>query len=163
MTDLSAGTPAILTPDVQQAVWFLGALVRFRLGGTATGGRFAVLDHQGERGHGSPLHRHDADEETFFVLDGEVRVEVDGQTRAAGAGAVAFLPRRLPHGFVVTSRQARWLTLHVPAGFDDFVLDAGTRAPSVDAPPDEPPPDPATLAAIARSHGIEILGPPLTP
>ena len=163
MTDLNAGSPAILTPDVQQAVWFLGALVVFRLGGATTQGRFAVRDHHGERGHGSPLHRHDAEEETFFVLDGELRVEVDGQAQAAGAGAVAFLPRRLPHGFVVTSPQARWLTVHTPAGFDDFVRAAGTLATSTDTPPDEPPPDPATLAAVARAHGIEILGPPLAP
>lgn len=72
MTDLNdlpvPAAPAILTPDVQQAVWFLGALVRFRAAGAATAGQLAILEHQAERGHCSPLHRHDADEETFFVL-----------------------------------------------------------------------------------------------
>lgn len=54
------------------------------------------------------------------MLDGELRVDVGGQTSAAGAGAVAFLPRQLPHAFVVTSPQAGFLTLHTPAGFDKF-------------------------------------------
>ena len=89
----SPGTPAILTPDVQQAVWFLGALVQVRVDGDATARSLAVLEHQGERGYASPVHRHLADEETFFVLDGELRVEVGGQAHTAGAGAVAFLPR----------------------------------------------------------------------
>jgi quercetin dioxygenase-like cupin family protein len=100
-------------PAVQQAVWLLGAPVRVRAAGDATGD-LAVLERHGERGYNSPVHRHDADEETFRVLDGDLRVEVDGQAHPAGAGAVAFLPRRLPHAFVVTRPQARFLTLHTP-------------------------------------------------
>lgn len=165
MTDLNAlhgpRLPAILSPDEQQAVWFLGALARVRLGGAATAGQLSAVESQGERGYGSPLHRHHATEETFFVLDGELRVEVDGQSRAAGAGAVAFLPRRLPHAFVVTSPQARWLTVNLPAGFDDFVIAAGTPATSLDTPPaGEAPPDLTALTELAGSYGIEILGPP---
>jgi quercetin dioxygenase-like cupin family protein len=156
--------PAILAPDVQQAVWFLGALVRVRAGGDASAGSFALLEHQCERGFGSPVHRHLADEETFFVLDGELRVEVDDEAYAAGAGAVAVLPRQLPHAFVVTSPHAHYLTLHTPAGFDRFTLAVGTPATGeATMPPDEVPLDPDALAAIARSHGIEIVGPPPQP
>jgi mannose-6-phosphate isomerase-like protein (cupin superfamily) len=159
-----AAAHAFLTPEAQQAVWFLGGLIRVRANGDATVGRLAILDHQAERGYNSPLHRHNADEETFFVIDGELRVEVGGQAQAVGAGAVAFLPRQVPHAFVVTSRQARFLTLHTPAGFDRFTLAAGRPAETLDAPPvDELPPDPAALAAMAGSYGIEILGPPPTP
>lgn len=162
--DDAPGTPAILTPEVQQAVWFLGALVRVRASGDATAGSLDVLEHQGERGYSSPLHRHLAQEETFFVLDGELRVEVGGEAHAAGPGAVAFLPRQLPHAFVVTSPQARFLTLHTPGGFDRFTLAAGTPAAGTTTmPPEEVPPDPAALAAMASSYGIEIMGPPPTP
>jgi quercetin dioxygenase-like cupin family protein len=38
------------------------------------------------------VHRHDAADETFFVLDGELRVEVGGESYTAGAGAVASCP-----------------------------------------------------------------------
>lgn len=157
MTYLEGSKPAILRPEEQQAVWFIGMLVQIRLGGPATAGRLAILEHHGERGHGSPVHRHDSDDETFFVLDGELRVEVDGESQTAGAGAVAFLPRRLSHAFVITSPQARYLTFHTPAGFDDFVLSAGT------ADQTELPPDPASLATLARRYNIEILGPPIDP
>ena len=122
--DDAPGTPAILTPEVQQVVWFLGALVRVRASGDATAGSLDLLEHQGERGYSSPLHRHLAEEETFFVLDGEVRVEVGDEAHVAGPGAVAFLPRQLPHAFVVTSPQARFLTLYTPG-----VL-TGSRSPS---------------------------------
>jgi len=155
---------AILTPESQQAIFFLGALIRIRVGADATGGRLAVVEHQAERGLGSPVHRHHVDEETFLVLEGELRVGVDGQARSAGAGAVAFLARGLPHAFVVTSPQARYLTIHTPAGFDQFTIAAGTSVdPTCTAPAGELPPDPAALAAMAVSYGIEILGPPPSP
>jgi len=159
----------ILPPELQQAVWSLGALIRVRADGDATGGTLAVLEHQGERGYGSPVHRHGADEETFLVLEGELLVEVDGQSFTAGPGAAAVLPRLLPHAFVVTSPQARFLTIHTPAGFDRFALAAGTPvtagAPAQPParPPALPPPDPVALAVMARRYGIEILGPPLAP
>jgi quercetin dioxygenase-like cupin family protein len=135
--DSHAGLPAaILTPQEQRAVWFLGSLVRVRASGNSTGHRLAVLEHRGARGYSSPLHRHDADEETFFVLAGELRVEVEGSARSAGAGAVAFLPRKLTHAFVVTSPEAHFLTLHTPAGFDAFTVAVGSPAAF---PFDQPP------------------------
>lgn len=157
-------SPAILPPELQQAVWFLGALVRIRTSGDDTGGQLAILEHTCERGFSSPLHRHVTEDETFFVLEGELRVEVDGQASATGAGAVAFLPRKLPHAFVVTSPEARYLTLHTPAGFDRFTSAVGTPATDGARRPDDLPPDPspAELARIAAGHGIEILGPPLS-
>ena len=108
-------TPTILSEQEQQAVWFLGALVRVRTHGSTTAGTLAVLEHNGGRGYSSPLHRHRYDEETFLVLDGELRVDVDGVTKSAGAGAAAILPRGLTHSFVVTSPEARFLTIHTPA------------------------------------------------
>jgi quercetin dioxygenase-like cupin family protein len=158
-----ARVPAILTPAEQRAVWFLGALIHVRAGGDSTGGQLAILEHAGPRGYSSPLHLHNVDEETFFILDGDVRVEVGDRAFSAGPGAVAFLPRQLPHAFVVTSREARFLTLHMPSGFDEFTLAAGAPADYPFREPTMEPPDPVALAATAASYGIEILGPPPTP
>lgn len=162
MTDTSRAisAPVITDADTQAAVNFLGALVRIRAGSEETGGLFTLLEHHGERGYMSPLHRHVKDEETFLVLDGELRVEVGDDTYAVGPGGLALLPRGLDHGFVVTSPVARFLTLHTPAGFDRFVAEAGVPAGS--AGPD-PAPDPAELVRIAGRYGIEIVGPPLLP
>jgi hypothetical protein len=69
----------------------------------------------------------------------------------------------VPHAFVVTSPQVRYLTVNQPAGFDDFVLEVGTPATADGPPADELPRTPAELAEIARRHDIEILGPPPAP
>jgi quercetin dioxygenase-like cupin family protein len=155
---------AALSPSEQEAIWFLGAVVKVRAGGATTGGQLAVLEHLGQRGYGSPVHSHRQDEETFFVLEGELRVETGETTVTAGPGAVAFLPRCSPHGFVVASPQARFLTLHTPAGFEDFALAVGIALDDDGGgPAHDVSWDSAELTRRAAEYGIDILGPPLVP
>jgi quercetin dioxygenase-like cupin family protein len=87
-------------PDTQAAIWFLGALSQVRVSGAQTGGAFALADHLARRGNASPVHVHDRDDETFFVLDGELRVFAGEEEHTAGPGTVAVLPRRLRHAVV---------------------------------------------------------------
>src|SRR5262249_51810511 len=95
----------------------------------------------------SPVHVHDRDDETFFVLDGELRVFAGEEEHTAGAGTVAVLPRRLRHAYVVTSATARFLTLHTPAGFEQFAAEVGEPARPLTLPPPPPrPPHPPPLA-----------------
>ena len=84
-----------------------------------------MADHIAPRGNASPVHVHDRDDEIFFVLDGELRVFVGEEQHAAGPGTVAVLPRRLRRAYVVTSATARFLTLHTPAGFEQFAAEVG--------------------------------------
>ena len=116
-----------------------------------TGGAFAVLEHTGERGYVSPLHLHEAGEETFLVLEGTLRVEVGADVHGVGAGGLALLTRGLAHGFVVTSLQARFLTLHTPAGFDSFVADRPWS------------PEPGGRATGAARHARTARGPATGP
>src|SRR5438046_10572774 len=70
---IAPATGVISDPDAQTAIWFLGALSQVRVSGAQTGGAFALADHLAQRGNASPVHVHDRDDETFFVLDGELR------------------------------------------------------------------------------------------
>jgi quercetin dioxygenase-like cupin family protein len=151
-------------PDTQAAIWFLGALSQLRVSGEQTGGAFALADHLARRGNASPVHVHDRDDETFFVLDGELRVFVGEEEHTAGPGTVAVLPRRVSHAYVVTSSTARFLTLHTPAGFEQFATEVGEPARALTLPPPSAgPPDFAALAQAAARHQITILAPPPQP
>jgi quercetin dioxygenase-like cupin family protein len=151
-------------PDAQAAIWFLGALAQVRVSGEQTGGAFALADHLAQRGNASPVHVHDRDDETFFVLDGELRVFVGEEEHTAGPGTVAVLPRRLRHAYVVTSATARFLTLHTAAGFERFAAEVGEPARAFTLPPPPAgPPDFAALAQAAARHHIAILAPPPQP
>jgi hypothetical protein len=82
-------------------------------------------------------------------------IQVGEEQRVVGAGSAAILPRGLPHTFVILSLTARYLTLHTPAGFDEFVRAVSNLATGSGAP------DRVALARTAAEHGIEILGPGL--
>jgi quercetin dioxygenase-like cupin family protein len=162
ITPLTHGV--ISSPDTQAAIWFLGALSQVRLSGEQTGGAFSLRDNLARRGNASPVHVHDRDDETFFVLDGELRVLAGEDDDTAGPGTVAVLPRRLRHAYVVTSATARFLTLHAPAGFEQFAAEVGQPARALTLPPPPAgPPDLAALAQAAARHGITILAPPPQP
>jgi hypothetical protein len=84
----------------------------------------------------------------------------DGQTIVAREGSSVYGPRDVPHTFIVSSEEARFLLIAEPAGFDDFVRAIGEPAQRlVIPPPATEPPDVAALSAIAAEHGIEVLGP----
>lgn len=159
------GSHAIIhNPDVQRAVWFLGGLLHLRAGGAESGGRWGLVDHFVERGYCSPLHVHTRDDETFFVVEGTIRVVCGDAEYLVSAGGLAILPMGQPHAFVVTSPTARLLTLAEPAGFEDFVAELGTAPTGPGLPPaSAEPPDSAALAATAVRYGIEIVGPPPAP
>jgi quercetin dioxygenase-like cupin family protein len=154
----------ISSPDTQAAIWFLGALSQVRLSGEETGGAFSLTDNLTRRGNGSPVHVHDHEDETLLVLEGELQVFVGEEEHTAGPGTVAVLPRRLRHAYVVTSATARFLTLHAPAGFEQFAAEVGETARTLTMPPPPAgPPDVAALAQVAARHGITILAPPPRP
>ncbi|RRO16985.1 cupin domain-containing protein [Saccharopolyspora rhizosphaerae] len=148
-------TPAVTTGDTQEVLHFLGQRYRVRVSGQDTAGTFAVLDTEATRGHGSPMHLHRHDCEIFLVLEGALRIVVDGQEHEAGADSAAVLPAGHPHGFVVISESARYLTMHHGPAFERFVATAARRGVGLS--------DPSHLTEVADAHGIDIVGPPLAP
>jgi uncharacterized cupin superfamily protein len=56
------------------------------------------------------------EEETFYVLEGEMTFSVGGQTIKATPGTMVCLPRDVAHSFVIDSEQVRMLILLTPAG-----------------------------------------------
>jgi quercetin dioxygenase-like cupin family protein len=156
-----------------EPLWFLGTLVRPKLTGAETGGRFALWEGVLPRGAAPPLHTHPQDE-TFYVLEGKVVAWVVAPEEAAGRdwvethargcdpGAAIFVPGGVPHSFRVESDTARLLFLSTPAGIEDFVraLAEPARWPWLQPPPDGPRVPPERLEEAERDHGVVRFGPP---
>lgn len=156
--------PIALGPDEGEALWFLGCLVTAKATAATTAGRVAVLEHRAPRGSGSPLHVHHREDEWFYVTEGELTFWVGGETIVAPAGSFVYGPREVPHTFIVSSEEARFLLVTEPAGFADFVRAVGTPAPALEIPPPATePPDVEALTRIAATFGIDIVGPPGIP
>jgi quercetin dioxygenase-like cupin family protein len=140
-----------------QAVWFLDTLTLVKATGEQTGGAFGLVEQVLPSGSGSPYHVHHAEDEAFYVLEGEVSFVSGDQWTRATAGSYIFLPRDIPHGFR-TETPSRVLILTTPAGFEQFLIEAGKPARELALPPAEPP-DMGMLMAAAEKYRIDILGP----
>jgi quercetin dioxygenase-like cupin family protein len=140
-----------------QAVWFLDTLTLVKATGEQTGGAFGLVEQVLPSGSGSPYHVHHAEDEAFYVLEGEVSFVSGDQWTRATAGSYIFLPRDIPHGFR-TETPSRVLILTTPAGFEQFLIEAGKPARELALPPAEPP-DMGMLIAAAEKYRIDILGP----
>jgi quercetin dioxygenase-like cupin family protein len=145
-------------------LWFLGTLVRPKLGGEQTGGRFALWEGVLPRGAAPPLHSHPQDE-TFYVLEGKVAVWVGAAQQACEPGDAVFVPGGVPHTFRVDSDTARMLFLSTPAGIERFVhaLSEPAEWPWLQPPPDGPRVPAERMEAAEREHGVVRFGPPPAP
>jgi quercetin dioxygenase-like cupin family protein len=148
------------TSEHQTIQWLEGVQVRVLLDAATTGGKFAVVEEVSTQPHATPLHLHPVDDESLLVLEGSLRVWVGGDRYDVDQGGVAFLPRGVPHAFRVTSRGARLLVVHTPAGQEELFRQAGwdLRQPL----PQDWALAPERIAQAGVSIGNRILGPPPT-
>jgi mannose-6-phosphate isomerase-like protein (cupin superfamily) len=72
---------------------------------------------------GPSVHLHRVHVDAFFVLDGAVDFELDGESRAVERGGFVAVEPRVPHTFHNRSeRPARLLNLHAPGvRFDEYI------------------------------------------
>ncbi|WP_343218662.1 cupin domain-containing protein [Chelatococcus asaccharovorans] len=117
-------------------------------------GHFSLIEQVIPAGFESPWHMHRSEDESFYVLEGQMSVIFEDGRRLLQAGDFAFGPRNVPHGFRIEGDQsARILLMTTGSDFTDFI--AETSVPS-NAPPAAP--DMTLLMAAAERHNIAILG-----
>jgi quercetin dioxygenase-like cupin family protein len=156
--------PIVAGPADGEALWSFASLARVKASAETTAGAVAVIELLAPQGAGSPLHVHTREDEWFYVLEGELTFWVGGDVSVAPAGTFVFGPKGIPHTFVVSSAQARFLLVTEPAGFEGFMRAAGEPAQRLEIPPPATEaPDMAAMIALAAEYGLEILGPPGIP
>jgi mannose-6-phosphate isomerase-like protein (cupin superfamily)/catechol 2,3-dioxygenase-like lactoylglutathione lyase family enzyme len=148
------------TADTSRAWWFLGTLAVLRNphGAPRTP---AVIELTVPAGGSPPRYLHEALDDSFLLLDGELVVRCGAETVIARPGTYVVLPRGVEHTFRVTSRgPARLLLVHGDDSFLRFIEALGTptterRLP----PPGEYDVDGETIVRVSAEHGAPILGP----
>ena len=133
-----------------------------KIGAEQTDGHLFQLLCRDQRGGAPPLHIHHREDETFYVIAGEITFLVGGQRIEATAGDFVFAPKGVSHAFLVTSDHAEYLTSFSPAGAERFFAEVAPSVVPREPAPAPSEPDPEEFARIAASYGIEIVGPPPT-
>lgn len=146
--------PVSLGPGGSQAI--------AKLVSSDTGGAFSLAEYISPPGDGPPLHRHSREDETFWILEGEVTFCVGAgdamRVFVAGPGTTVFGPRGVAHTFRNrTQTPARFLLLvSPPENFERFYARMGARHADGRAPTPEEIMD--RIGRFAPEHGLEILG-----
>src|SRR5262245_12352285 len=143
-------------------LWWKDGRISVKVSGAETNGALAQVETDDPLGTAPPLHIHHNEEETFYVLDGELSVFVDGEELALRAGDFAIVPRGVPHAYLVRSEQARMLVTFSPAGFEQAFTELGLPAVDAEPPADPVFPAPGEAARVFAAYGCEIVGPPPT-
>ena len=141
-----------------ETLWFAGAHQTIKHPGDWSQGKFSLVEVSVPRGRATLLHR-DPSDETFYVLEGELLLFVDGAEHLAGPGDTISLRQGVPHAFIAASDVARFLVLNTPGTHDRYFRDGGEPAMHKDFS-NAPAADYDRIEASNRKHGIEILGPP---
>ncbi|HEY3990263.1 MAG TPA: cupin domain-containing protein [Acidobacteriaceae bacterium] len=142
------------------AYWFLNGLNVVLATSESTGGAYSMVRHTGAPGHATPYHLHHAEDEAFYVLDGEFTFFCDGEKRVVRPGGYLFLPRGIPHGIrCAASAPSTMLILAMPGtGFLRMMLEMAEPAEERVLPPVTAP-DIEKLTRLCAQYKIDILGP----
>ena len=147
----------VLREHEGEAIWFSESLVTLMATAESTGGGFGLMHVHAPMGAGSPVHTHLGEDESWYVLEGELRFWLGDEEHRATKGDFVFGPRGVPHRFSVTSSEARFLMLVNPGGFEGFVRTTGWPASSRALPHGElVPHPPERIVAAVGAHRLQI-------
>jgi quercetin dioxygenase-like cupin family protein len=150
-----------LAPAQGERFSIIGGGVRILIDGPASGGRCTVLEAPIPPGDGPPRHRHEREDELFYVLDGRFKFVVDGVEFVGERGAFACAPRGSIHAFKnIGPTLGTLLVTCTPAGIEIPFRAIRAPEPHEAAVGRGPPTMEQAIAELAK-HGITFHGPPL--
>ncbi len=149
----------VLGRNEGRAIWSAGGLFSFKAVSADTEGRYALMELTQPPGVGAPPHIHHAEDEAFYVLEGEVIFHCGEKTMEAAAGSFMLIPRGSVHSYTVRgTAPGRVLLLFVPGGMEGYFEEMGEPARELALPPRAPS---ASIMekrlAVAPKYHVEVV------
>lgn len=150
--------PILLAAGEGEAFNIIGGGLRILADGASTGGRCCMFECPVSPGDGPPLHRHEREDELFYVLDGRFKISIDGKVFVGERGTFACAPRGSLHSFRNVGKSMG--LLHVtctPSGLE--IPFRAVRIPETGS--GRTPLTQEQVVAEFAKHGVTFHGPPL--
>lgn len=150
-----------MTPPQQTSILAGNQSARIQIGGFGTAvrvpqeltnGSVSLVEHTLAAGLlGAPPHLHAHEDETSYVLEGQLTVQVGSDVQLVGPGEVVVKPRGIFHTFWNAGDQpVRFLEVISPGGFEGYFAELAEIIPS------DGPPDIGAIAALGGRYGLEF-------
>ena len=147
-----AGGGVVQLPGEARSIDVGGFTVVVHAGARETSGAFSLIETvEAKAGSGPPLHVHRDAAESFYVIEGEYVMHLDGRDFRCPAGSFVYVPQGMPHTFRAGAIGSRKLNLYTPSAMEGYFDDLaeGLRVGV----------DEAGLDEIARRYAMDVLGP----
>ncbi len=146
-------TPLIIRKGERRKTVMLGPdPYVFGITGADNDGHFDFIEATITYLQGPPLHIHHEQDDTFFVLEGTLKLQVGDDLFDLHPGDLASAPKGTPHAFVNLHKEpVRTINIMTPGGFDRTLEDFAALPPG--------PPDQQILDELAQKHKAEFVGP----
>ncbi|MBA3923102.1 MAG: quercetin 2,3-dioxygenase [Nostocaceae cyanobacterium] len=118
-----------------RAYWGVGILWIMLATAEDTNGEYSCIEQLIPRGAGPGPHIHEAADETFYIMEGEMTFFVDDKPIKGTAGSFVAIPRGTKHAFQIDSDTVRLLNTYVPAGFEYAIMATAVLAETRTLPP----------------------------
>ena len=133
--------PYLANVSLERSRWYLGSLLTFLATGKDNGGQFSLTETLMRKGLEPPKHMHTREDETVYVLEGEIKFMVGENECTLKAREFIYLPKNIPHQFFILSETAKYLLQTFPAGLEEVFMEASIPAERMELPaaPSGPP------------------------
>ena len=130
--------PAVTYHPKSKRFYFDVGIGSVCLSGADTGGAYCVLEVSAAPGVSVPRHTHTREDESYYVLSGELEVIVADEVFVLKPGDRLMAPRDIPHQLRNPGTvENNYLLIFSPAGFEDFAMATAIPAPDNAAAPTE--------------------------
>ncbi|HLO86622.1 MAG TPA: cupin domain-containing protein [Nostocaceae cyanobacterium] len=150
-----------LKPNQGDAYWLLGDSYTIKATSEDTLGAYALLEIILQPQGGAPLHIHEHENESFYILEGEIEFQIENEVMIGTPGSFIHLPKGKLHSFAnKTTTPAKTLAWITPGGLEKFIAEAGTKVDNnLPSPPTLTPSDIENLLGVAPNYGVKFLVP----
>lgn len=115
--NMTENTPFIVRASESRKEYnFWDRTVYLKVGAADSNKQLSMFYGTYQKGDGPPLHIHHDQDEQFFVLEGEFLIQAGKERYTIKAGDTAFLPRNIPHTYLVLSETAKMVFQTQPSG-----------------------------------------------
>ena len=147
------------TPENSRAI--PGALFHFLAGGEQTNNSFSLMFIEVHKGNEPPAHTHQREDESYYILEGNIRFWIGDKVIDAKAGDFVHLPKGIPHKFELQSEVVKELMWIAPAGLEKWFWDNSAPSPGMKPLPlMTEPPSAEMIGHFVKSlseYGVEMV------
>ena len=131
----------------------MGFVLSLKVSGKDTNQQLSMYFGTYKKNDGPPLHVHYKQDEQFYIVDGEILFQVGTEKYTLKSGDTIFLPKNVPHTFLVLSETGKLFFQTNPSGkteaFFKKLSELGPTASMDD------------VQKLHLAHDLSIVGPPL--